>query len=227
VNETGGVTDAASGNTTNGTEQSFMQTYDTGTFLASMWTNIALVTLWFLLWNGLRRVVKAVYEPRTYIPPRDQQAPPLGTHWLKPIWRILMGKQGRGGALTAADPKEILHKNGVDPYVFVRFLRLLMKAMIPIWLVSWVVLLPVNSVGGPNRTGLDMFAMSNANHEPRRYWAHLCNGEHLAGVADSSLDHDPPLARDEGMAQDAAGVARLAKALAHRAGQHRPHHWHP
>ncbi|BEJ13586.1 hypothetical protein CspHIS471_0307600 [Cutaneotrichosporon sp. HIS471] len=147
----------------NGADQSFMQTYDTGTFLASLWTNMVLVSLWFLLWNGLRRVVKAVYEPRTYIPPRDQQAPPLGTHWFKPIWMVLM-----------ADPKEILDKNGVDPYIFVRFLRLFMKAMIPIWLVSWVVLFPINSVGGVSRTGLDMFAMSNPSREPKRYWAHLC-----------------------------------------------------
>lgn len=71
MNETGGLNDTAGGNGTNGTEQSFMQTYDTGTFLASMWTNIALVLLWFLLWNALRRVVKAVYVlPR---PASDQQ----------------------------------------------------------------------------------------------------------------------------------------------------------
>ncbi|BEI90642.1 uncharacterized protein CcaverHIS019_0307120 [Cutaneotrichosporon cavernicola] len=140
----------AGGASSNETDQSFMQTYDTGTFLASLWTNMVLASLWFLLWNGLRRVVKAVYEPRTYIPPRDQQAPPLGT-----------------------DPKEILNKNGVDPYIFVRFLRLLMKAVIPIWLVSWVVLFPINSVGGASRTGLDMFAMSNSP-KLKRYWAHLC-----------------------------------------------------
>ncbi|GMK56864.1 hypothetical protein CspeluHIS016_0307040 [Cutaneotrichosporon spelunceum] len=132
-------------------EKSFMQTYDTGTFLASLWTNLVLASVWFLLWNMLRRVVKAVYEPRTYIPPRDQQAPPLGT-----------------------DPKEILDKNGVDPYIFVRFLRLFMKAMIPIWLVSWVVLFPINSVDGSTSKGLDMFGMSNAAAEPKRYWAHLC-----------------------------------------------------
>lgn len=84
-----------------------------------------------------------------------------------------------------ADPKEILVKNGVDPYVFVRFLRLLMKAMIPIWLVSWIVLLPVNSLDGANHSGLDMFAMSNTAARPKRYWAHLC----LAYLFNGEYDH--------------------------------------
>lgn len=79
-------------------------------------------------------------------------------------------------ALTTADPEEILQKNGVDPYVFVRFLIMMTKVMIPIWLISWAVLLPVDSantgVGG--KTGLDKYTFGNvAGEDQDRLWAHL------------------------------------------------------
>lgn len=64
----------------------------------------------------------------------------------------------------------------MDPYVFVRFLIMMSKAMIPIWLVSWAVLLPVNSVktGTANKTGLDRFTFGNiAREDHHRLWAHL------------------------------------------------------
>lgn len=74
-----------------------------------------------------------------------------------------------------ADPKSVLEKNGVDPYVFLRFLRMLVKALVPIWLISWVALLPANSVGNSvNVDGLDRFTFGNVskNHQSR-YWVHL------------------------------------------------------
>lgn len=74
-----------------------------------------------------------------------------------------------------ADSIQILHKNGVDPYVFIRFLHLMAKALIPIWILSWAVLLPVNTVGmNTGRTGLDQFTSGNITTDrTQRYWAHL------------------------------------------------------
>lgn len=118
-----------------------------------------------IAWLVLRPLIKGVYEPRTYIPPHIQQALPLGKNLIMPLWRIIM-----------SDPEEILHKNGVDPYVFVRFLRLMCKAFIPIWIVSWIILLPVDSVNSTHsgREGLDRFTFGNVAPELQsRYWAHL------------------------------------------------------
>lgn len=77
--------------------------------------------------------------------------------------------------LTTADPKDILRKNGVDPYLFLRFVAMLAKALVPIWLVSWVVLLPTNSVRmATGKEGLDQFTFGNvAKDQQDRYWAHI------------------------------------------------------
>lgn len=77
--------------------------------------------------------------------------------------------------LTTADPKEVLDKNGVDPYVFLRFMRMLIKAFVPIWVISWIVLLPINSVGNSVTTDLlERFTFGNVmKANQSRYWAHL------------------------------------------------------
>ncbi|XAO24182.1 hypothetical protein I312_102972 [Cryptococcus bacillisporus CA1280] len=111
------------------------------------------------------RWLKAIYEPRTYIPPKDAQAPALGKHIFYPLWQIII-----------SDPQEILHKNGVDPYMFVRFLTMMAKATIPIWLLSWIILLPVDTANSHvlGKSGLDRFTFGNISKDKTsRYWAHL------------------------------------------------------
>ncbi|WWC69648.1 uncharacterized protein I206_103591 [Kwoniella pini CBS 10737] len=137
----------------------------TSSFVTSLVTNIAVAGGELVAFIIFRRWIKAIYEPRTYIPPKASQAPVLGKHTFEPLWRIIM-----------ADPEEILHKNGVDPYVFIRFLMMMTKAMIPIWLISWAVLLPVDSANSKNgdKDGLDRFTFGNvAKDKQSRYWAHL------------------------------------------------------
>ncbi|WWC85304.1 uncharacterized protein L201_000166 [Kwoniella dendrophila CBS 6074] len=137
----------------------------TSSFVTSLVTNIAIAGGELVAFIIFRRWIKAIYEPRTYIPPKEGQAPVLGKNLFTPLWRIIM-----------ADPEEILHKNGVDPYVFVRFLIMMSKAMIPIWLISWLILLPVDSSHSTNgdKDGLDRFTFGNvAADKQNRYWAHL------------------------------------------------------
>ena len=123
------------------------------------------------------------YEPRTYIPPRDQQAPSLGTHILWPIWRIIWGElalldpyRNRIDIRGLADPEEILKKNGVDAYVYVRFLIMMARAMVPIWFVSWIILLPVDAArtGKTGKVGLDRYTLGNVPLNMQdRLWTHL------------------------------------------------------
>jgi hypothetical protein len=49
------------------------------------------------------------------------------------------------------------------------------KALVPIWLLSWVVLLPINAIGqNTGAKGLDMFTSGNIDeYHTKRYWAHL------------------------------------------------------
>lgn len=72
-----------------------------------------------------------------------------------------------------ADYDDIRHHNGLDAYFFVRFLRMMFRIFIPIWLVSWAVLLPIHAAGRTNGLkGLDQLTFGNvAQHE--RYSAHV------------------------------------------------------
>ncbi|OXG22073.1 hypothetical protein C366_00971 [Cryptococcus neoformans Tu401-1] len=141
------------------------QSASTSSFVTSLIVNSALAGGELAAFIGLRRWLKAIYEPRTYIPPKDAQAPALGKHIFYPIWQIII-----------SDPQEILRKNGVDPYVFVRFLIMMAKATIPIWLVSWIVLLPIDTANSHvlGKSGLDRFTFGNVSKDKTsRYWAHL------------------------------------------------------
>lgn len=157
------------------------QAATTTTFVTSLAINLAAGGIQLVIWIFLRRFIKALYEPRTYIPPRARQVPVLGRHLLWPIWKIIWCRCHSGRALRAradgvASPEEVLLKNGVDPYVFIRFLFMLVKAFVPIWFVSWLILFPINSVNTSVREkeGLDRFTYGNiAPNKQSRLWAHL------------------------------------------------------
>ncbi|KAG8708580.1 hypothetical protein FRC08_018821 [Ceratobasidium sp. 394] len=65
-------------------------------------------------------------------------------------------------------------QNGMDAYCFVRYLRVMFRIFLPIWLVSWAVLLPVNSAGLNHKNGLDQFISGNITQDRQvRYAAHV------------------------------------------------------
>ena len=79
-------------------------------------------------------------------------------------------------AVLQADYQGIIKANGLDAYFFVRFLRMMVIVFLPIWVISWAVLLPVNTVGTlmPGRSGLDRFSFGNIQPDKvDRYAAHL------------------------------------------------------
>ena len=75
-----------------------------------------------------------------------------------------------------SDYREIRSKNGMDAYFFVRFLRMMVRILVPIWAITWLILLPVTSVGTSvgRHDGLDRFIFGNvAPDKQNRYAAHL------------------------------------------------------
>lgn len=76
-------------------------------------------------------------------------------------------------SIWTADYDNIRHQNGMDAYFFVRFLRMMTRIFIPIWCISWAVLLPIHAAGRTNRLkGLDQFTYGNVA-QPERYSAHI------------------------------------------------------
>lgn len=79
-------------------------------------------------------------------------------------------------AVFRADYRAIISANGLDAYFFVRFLRVMAITFLPIWLISWIVLLPLTSVNTsvPGFTGLNKFIYGNvAPDKSARYAGHL------------------------------------------------------
>ncbi|RMZ70716.1 DUF221 domain [Pyrenophora seminiperda CCB06] len=71
---------------------------------------------------------------------------------------------------------ELIRIAGVDGYLFLQYLQLLLRIFVPMALVILPILLPINRIGDePNVSGLDSFAWPNvgvpAKHN--RLWAHL------------------------------------------------------
>lgn len=63
----------------------------------------------------------------------------------------------------------------MDAFFFVRFLRMMARIFLPIWIISWAVLLPITGVGKTNElVGLDQFTFGNiAPSQQPRYAAHI------------------------------------------------------
>ena len=101
-------------------------------------------------------------------------------------------------ALYKANYKDIQTVNGPDAYFFVRFLRVMIRILVPIWIISWAVLLPVTSVNNsvPGNTGLNRFTFGNiAPDQGDRFaafiilvWFSTCEYSMCVFDADSVLD---------------------------------------
>ncbi|KDQ31952.1 hypothetical protein PLEOSDRAFT_1074367 [Pleurotus ostreatus PC15] len=147
----------------------------TSTFVTALVFNVAVFAIQIALFTLLRPYFKAIYEPRTYVPPPSKRVKPLvpdkGSKTKSALssftWPI---------ALWRADYKDIVAANGLDAYFYVRFLRMMVKILLPIWLLSWAVLLPVTSVNTnvEGNEGLNKFIFGNvATNQQKRYAAHI------------------------------------------------------
>ncbi|KAI0819394.1 DUF221-domain-containing protein [Trametes gibbosa] len=137
----------------------------TSTFVTALVFNAAVFGIELGIFTLVRPFFPAIYQPRTYIPPKSRRAAELTKNAL--FWPL---------AVFNANHHEIRSKTGMDAYFFVRFLRMMVRVLVPIWLISWVVLLPVTSVrSGPDGlAGLDQFTFGNVPaNQQSRYAAHI------------------------------------------------------
>ncbi|KXN81695.1 hypothetical protein AN958_03942, partial [Leucoagaricus sp. SymC.cos] len=114
----------------------------------------------------IRPYFKSIYEPRTYAPEFPKRSKPLCDNrflWPLAVWR--------------ADHHTIRRVNGMDAYSFVCFLRMMVKIFLPIWIISWVVLFPIDIVGIPRVSDKDNLDRLTYGNVPTNLWnrfsAHL------------------------------------------------------
>lgn len=95
------------------------------------------------------------------------EMPPEGLFaWLWPVWS------------TTDD--QVIRKCGFDAFLFLRYIRIMLKVFLPITLIVLPVLAPINRLSGSNaRTAfLNVFSISNvaARHAAGRLWVHWAMG---------------------------------------------------
>ncbi|KAH8987893.1 DUF221-domain-containing protein [Lactarius akahatsu] len=140
-------------------------TASTKTFLTALALNGIIAAAEIAAFTCARPYFRLIYEPRSLSVFEAKRQQSLSSRFL-----------GWPGSVFFADYRKIKNINGLDSYFFVRFLRMMVRLMLPIWLVSWAVLLPLTSVNTnvPGDSGLDMFIFGNiGTTDQDRYSAHL------------------------------------------------------
>ncbi|QRW21264.1 tranport-associated late exocytosis protein [Rhizoctonia solani] len=77
-------------------------------------------------------------------------------------------------AVIFAPAEDIIRKNGLDAYLFVRFLKLMIWVFGAFTLISWPILLPINSVNMPGGGKDGLLRLS---------WSNITEGEHRRRIA--------------------------------------------
>lgn len=137
----------------------------TTTFITALVFNAAVFAAEITAFTLLRPYFKPIYEPRTVHPIENQRVKHFDGGLFS--WPI---------ALLRADYRDVERANGPDAYLFVRFLRMMIRVLLPIWIISWAVLLPLTSVNNSisGKTGLDRFTFGNVSpYNQPRYAGHL------------------------------------------------------
>ena len=133
-------------------------------FLASLGTAVAIFSAQFLLFYILKTRLPRIYQPKTYLVPKRERVeppPPGFLAWVKPVFKT--------------SNTEFIQKCGLDSYLFLRYLRLLIKIFLHMGLVILPILLPLNSTGENNDvSGMDKFGWQNiGKSKVNRLTAHL------------------------------------------------------
>ncbi|KAL5631731.1 hypothetical protein ACGC1H_007289 [Rhizoctonia solani] len=135
------------------------------TFGTAFVTNIALLAIQVGGFVILKKKFDRIYSPRTILPPLHKRTAELPSG----PWKWLP-------AVIFAPAEDIIRKNGLDAYLFIRFLRLMIMIFGAFTLISWPILLPINSINMPGggKDGLVRLSWSNITEgEHKRYIAHV------------------------------------------------------
>ncbi|KAJ7899036.1 DUF221 family protein [Mycena leptocephala] len=137
----------------------------TKAFVTALVANGGLLIVEIGAFVVLKNRLGRIYSPRTYLPPPDKRAHELPGSW----WRWLP-------ALIVEDPKEIIHKNGLDAYMVLRFLKMLIWIFLVFAISTLLVIVPVDTVGVQG-AGADIERITWSNivnkSDQKRFSAHI------------------------------------------------------
>ncbi|KAJ3756725.1 DUF221 family protein [Lentinula raphanica] len=140
-------------------------TTSTQSFVTAVVANSALLLVELGLFTGLKQRLERIYSPRTYLPPPEKRSPklPLG------VWKWLP-------AVVNSRAEDIIEKNGLDAYMFLRFLKILVWIFLVFTVVTFAVIVPVNAIGQDGaKSSLEKISWINVvdAKEQKRFTAHI------------------------------------------------------
>ncbi|KAJ3909109.1 DUF221 family protein [Lentinula edodes] len=140
-------------------------TSSTQGFLTAVIANSALLFVEVGLFLVLKQRLQRIYSPRTYLPPPDKRSaklPPGPWKWLP--------------ALLNSRAEDIIDKNGLDAYMFLRFLKMLVWIFLVFTVLTFAVIVPVDMIGQNGATSnLEKISWINVidPQEQKRFTAHI------------------------------------------------------
>ncbi|TCD61098.1 hypothetical protein EIP91_009035 [Steccherinum ochraceum] len=161
------------------------QSSSSQTFITALVTNLGILALELVAFVILKHKLTRIYEPRTFLPPPEYV--PLFSlricgreNGLNAPQYFQAGPGSGSSPLSPSPPtSDVLHKNGLDAYMFLRFLRMLIKLFAGITLLTWTVILPIDAAGirDANANFEDGLARLSWGNIPdtanKRYAAHI------------------------------------------------------
>ncbi|KAJ4485800.1 DUF221 family protein [Lentinula aciculospora] len=137
----------------------------TQSFFTALIANGALLLVEVGLFLLLKQKLERIYSPRTYLPPpdkRSQKLPPGPWKWLP--------------ALVNSRAEDIIDNNGLDAYMFLRYLKMLVWIFLAFTVLTFAVIVPVNFIGQDGATSnLERISWINVvdPKEQKRFTAHI------------------------------------------------------
>ncbi|PHH62721.1 hypothetical protein CDD81_6790 [Ophiocordyceps australis] len=130
---------------------------------------LVVSVIYLLIFLFFRRSQRRFYAPRTYLGSlrRSQRSPDLPNgwfDWIGKFWRI--------------PDSEALRSQGLDSYLFLRYLRVAMIISFVSLCITWPILFPVNATGKGGQSQLEILSYSNVSVDksPNRFFAHVFVG---------------------------------------------------
>ncbi|KAJ3569623.1 hypothetical protein NP233_g4933 [Leucocoprinus birnbaumii] len=136
----------------------------TNNFLSALVVNGALLGVEVGAFLILKKRLWRIYSPRTILPPPDKRAPQFS------------GMVGWLPALIRYPTEDIIDKNGLDAYMFLRYLKLLIRIFLIFTLLTFAVIIPADATGiTSSKSALERISWTNII-EPKdqdRFFAHI------------------------------------------------------
>ncbi|PWN30272.1 DUF221-domain-containing protein [Jaminaea rosea] len=138
----------------------------TSTVLLALAINAAIAAGMVTAFIILRPRFPKIYRPKSFLGPKEERVEPLPDSlfgWIMPFYK--------------RPSKAIIESNGLDAYMFVNYIEMMIWILGPIFIFTWILLLPVYAAStSGDKTGFQLLTfgqVGNGPTEQKRYVAPL------------------------------------------------------